>query len=909
MSKDLKSGNYTIFALILFLAVSSIAIIPFLKQSGVIGHSLDWSIPENAANFAKMQEQAKYLWNDTYTEGFDMANGQVAAWCTFLIGMMGTAWGISGATISKLVAFLATFAPAFFMYLTAFYFLTRFSRVKKRWPIGVSAMIAGLIYGYSPIIFNQIIGGPITYFISYALLPLVILFTAKSVSETGRLKWAFIIAGGIAYGGAVIANQFVVFIAALVVLYIFFAPRFRKRYLWAFLLIAGQAILLNIYWLLPIVNNLFSTIKSLYTLKGAPTALSGLITHGIPFAEAINLTGFWNPYYIEALPPVANAIWLIAISIIIILAVSTIVFQKRNNLTMFSIAVLLISLFFVKGGLPPFGAVNMAIYTYFTPFFLFRTLHHILVLPTFGLAVLLAFWSLKKLSRPKRVIAGKPEYNTGSFYSHIISLYNNSNLFIPLWLSILLVVYISPFLFGLLNKDLKTFVSSPELQATVREIEQENGDYRLVYFPMSNSPKFLSQVSDEVLQGNDPNMAFSPTPLVTVDTGVDNDGKRFSRDAALAIYNDYPTALSLFSLLNSRYFVFLKDRLPAHYPRELAFFGQENYEELLQTGLEKRLGEPLRDSSVLSYWKYDNTLPVIYLSNQAVEVNDHPNSLLNLLNLDEVKNIQNPTFLFAGDVPDRKIEPSVKIDSIYIDSFDDTYISKLENWELGPTETKSNGINNAIEYEFTSQQAGDYAFDMAYSCEDRTISLEITLDDRPVEILDCEADSFDQFNLKSFQKIPLGTGGHNLRISESNKTKTLGSFHLYYFNFYQVADIIPETDLAELPKISFEKINQAHFRVNIDSATAPFFLNFLESYHPGWQAMIGGQPLGSHQVVNGYANGWLVERNGNYVIDLEYKPQQLYARASQVSLITLGLLSGLLLVSIIVEKHGHSRLA
>lgn len=891
----------------IFLAVSLIAVLPFLGQNGVIGHSLDWSIPENATNFAQKLEQSKYLWNDTYNEGFDMANGQVEAWSHFLIGTMGTSLAISGATVSKLVAFLATFAPAFFMYLLAYYFLEKFlPSDKKKFPLEAAAIIAGLIYGYSPIIFNQIIGGPITYYISYALLPLVILFAAKSVSETGRWRWACIIAGGITYGGAFIANQFAVFIAALFFLYIFFAPRFRKRYFWAFMIIAGQAVLLNLYWLLPIVNNLFSTIKSLYTLKGAPTALSGLITHGIPFAEAINLTGFWNPYFIEALPPVANAIWLVSTGIIIILAVSTIVFQKRNSLIMFSIVALLISLFFVKGGLPPFGAVNMAIYTYFTPFFLFRTLHHILVLPTFSLAILFSFWSAKKLSRLKQTPTNPSGYQVGRFHVRIVSWYN-SKLFFPLLISILAVVYISPFLFGLLDKDLKTFVSSQELQTTVREIEQDDSDVRLVYFPMSNSPKFLRPDQGDILQGNDPNMAFSPTPLVTVDTGVDNDGKRFSRDAALALYNDYPTALPFFSLLNSKYFVFLKDRKPAHYERELAFFGKENYKELLQAGLQKRLGAPLRDSNVLSYWKYDGTLPLIYPSNQVVEINDQPSSLLNLLNLDQLKNISNPTFLFSGDVSGEALPSAAKIDSVYINSFDSNYIAQAENWELGAIYAKSNKINNSLEYEFDVPADGDYVFDLAYSCEDKTIDLEIKLDDEPTEILNCRADSFDQFNLKSFGKSPLAATTHHLKIKEINKTKIAGSFHLYYLNFYRSADVALDKNLAELPRVSFEKINPTHYRAMVSLATGPFYLNFLESYHPGWQAMIDGQLLNDHQVVNGYANGWLIDKKGDYTIDITYKPQELYARACLSSLITLGILGVVLLVFLIREKYGLAR--
>ncbi len=893
MFKKFTKTKYTVCALLLFCLVSVVSIIPFINEGGVIGRSLDWSIPEESEHFEVMKEQSQYVWNDVYNEGFDMSNGQVSAWNSYLVGTLGTTLGLSGDTISKIVVFLATFAAAFFMYLATRYFLSRFGNQKNGFTFNIAAIVAGFIYGYSPIIFNQIVGGPITYYISYALLPLVCLLFVRSVSSEGKLNWSWVLAGGITYGAACIANQFAVFIFVSFILYIIIATKFRKKYTLSVLLIAGQAFLLNLYWLLPLFGNFGATVSNLYTLK-TEDSLSALITNGIPFMEAINLFGFWNPYFINSLPPGLNIIWLLTTAAILILSISIVLVYKKNRFLWFCLITLFASLFFVKGGLEPFGSLNLTIYKYFTPFFLFRTLHHILVLPTFCLAILLAFWVNHKLHK------SKTQSKNIAFLVVLIAVIG------------IVFVYSCPFLFGFLNNDLKTFSSNPELKGIVRELDQTNEDYRLTYFPMSNSPKFINPDDDSSLQGNDPNMSYSPIPVVIADIGVDNDSKRLARDAALATYNDYPTASQFFSLLNSRDFIWVKDRKPAHYSRQLSFFGQENYSELLHERLNNHFGEPLQDNDDLSHWQGKDTLPLIYPSNRIVKIDDNPNSLLYLLNFVDFEQYPNTTFLFAGENQESEIKPAVEIDSIYIDAFDETYISNMENWELGSRKVKSNKVDNEIEYEFHTSEKEDYNFDLAYSCDDKSISLNVNLDDNEIGIIDCTSDSLDHFNLYTFGNIKLPAGTHIIKIIEENKTKTRAGFNLYYLTFsdIKINDTVQDKT-GSPPQISFEKNNPAHFRVEVSSATTPYYLNFLETFHPGWQATIGGIPLGTHQKVNGYANGWLVDKAGDYSIEIKYAPQRLYKKGIIISLTVLGSLVSLLIISLIImglrKSHVHAK--
>lgn len=116
-----------------------------------------------------------------------------------------------------------------------------------------------------------------------------------------------------------------------------------------------------------------------------------------------------------------------------------------------------------------------------------------------------------------------------------------------------------------------------------------------------------------------------------------------------------------------------------------------------------------------------------------------------------------------------------------------------------------------------------------------------------------------------------------------------------------------------MPKITFQKINPTQYLVHIENATGPYLLNFGERYDIGWKAyplsIIKAQneqmqdkfidktfltalfakplPEKNHFQTNGYANGWYVEKAGNYDLIISYWPQRLYYLGLAISLISL----------------------
>jgi hypothetical protein len=66
-------------------------------------------------------------------------------------------------------------------------------------------------------------------------------------------------------------------------------------------------------------------------------------------------------------------------------------------------------------------------------------------------------------------------------------------------------------------------------------------------------------------------------------------------------------------------------------------------------------------------------------------------------------------------------------------------------------------------------------------------------------------------------------------------------------------------------------------QVKVRTDGSPFWLVFGQSHSDGWDASTSGGSVGPHQLVNGYANGWLVrpDRAGTITIDLRWTPQRL----------------------------------
>lgn len=74
---------------------------------------------------------------------------------------------------------------------------------------------------------------------------------------------------------------------------------------------------------------------------------------------------------------------------------------------------------------------------------------------------------------------------------------------------------------------------------------------------------------------------------------------------------------------------------------------------------------------------------------------------------------------------------------------------------------------------------------------------------------------------------------------------------------------------AEAIKIDFRKISNDHYEVKLKDITGPYILVLNNTFDNAWQLKIDGQFIDKHFIVNGFANGWSIDKKGDYTADVK----------------------------------------
>jgi hypothetical protein len=104
---------------------------------------------------------------------------------------------------------------------------------------------------------------------------------------------------------------------------------------------------------------------------------------------------------------------------------------------------------------------------------------------------------------------------------------------------------------------------------------------------------------------------------------------------------------------------------------------------------------------------------------------------------------------------------------------------------------------------------------------------------------------------------------------------------------------VEPVESGSAPTVRVVNSSTTSAKVDVHDPTGPFWMVLGQSTNAGWHATTStGVDLGAPQVIDGFANGWLVtpsEPGQDMVITLEWTPQRLVWIALVVSAVTLGL--------------------
>lgn len=118
---------------------------------------------------------------------------------------------------------------------------------------------------------------------------------------------------------------------------------------------------------------------------------------------------------------------------------------------------------------------------------------------------------------------------------------------------------------------------------------------------------------------------------------------------------------------------------------------------------------------------------------------------------------------------------------------------------------------------------------------------------------------------------------------------------------YSVKDLPVNNN--RLPKISTEKIDPTHYIIKVRDASSPYILSFSERFSPLWKLSLNSKNISSqHFIINGYANGWIIDKTGNYTLSLEFISQKYFIIGLYITIVTFTLLIIYIVIKIWIKK-------
>lgn len=122
-------------------------------------------------------------------------------------------------------------------------------------------------------------------------------------------------------------------------------------------------------------------------------------------------------------------------------------------------------------------------------------------------------------------------------------------------------------------------------------------------------------------------------------------------------------------------------------------------------------------------------------------------------------------------------------------------------------------------------------------------------------------------------------------LTEQNHVKFVKKFG--ELEIYEIDQ--PAKDVIYSPDAEIETIKKdpTSYTIYVKNAKEKNNLYFLQTFNPGWELSSDNQEVTKHEKVFSYANGWEINKSGNYTLTLLYKPQQSVFSGLRISLISL----------------------
>lgn len=802
-------------------------------------------------------------------------------------------------------------------------------------------IIAGLLYTCNIFI---IIAGPFQNNLKLVLiaLPLMLLFFWKGLKEKQYLKYAILTSlCSIIFAQSNINIPAIAPIPIILFLFLLFYFLFHHREIKGILkfiiLTATFYLLFNIWWLAPFIINYF-----LIKTPLAKSAGSWNVMNSSQLLDIFRFLGFWGwksvhylrPYYSFASaydrPLLLISTYSIPFLCFLVLILGSLIYNKK---ILFFAILGLDGLFLAKGSNPAFGNIYQFLFSRVPGFWIFRepfTKFTPIIIFSFSvllpISIFYLYYILKKNVRFQRIAFLVP-------LIVITSILTNTY---PLWKG--------QFIWQYWNGGMRTlYTQIPSYWEEANQFLKPQNNGRIFNTPLAGygtpynwEHGFSSGDNIAVILLENSVLRYIPNPLFSSDKIVNIIFDEFWRQDI-----NIPRLLGLFNTkfilqqndVDWRYIT--KSLPPSEMQKKL--LSQEGIKFVKSFGMleiekipnpepnptkAQELQIELTNRTGLDLYRLEDKYytPKIYASDYLTAISGNERALIDLTN--------NPDFVWPQTIifPNESRPIFLKKDMIKnnairieIGAGEQKNIVDNKGWKINQDESsaaeKNGYFDNLIVYKFDIPIEAPYDFYLNFKerGDDKKLNYKIDQGEWR-ELKDPILKNLRENSISvKFDRLFLKKGDHYLALQDNDPpTAEEKRWEINFAYFYTEKKIdenfIPNNNL---PQTEFQKINPTKYFVKIKNAQEPFFLNFLETYSPLWNAYVAEgdgdvassrqiwstwfkQPLpkNTHILVNGYANGWFLDRKGDYNLILEYWPQKLFYLSKIITL--LSVLSGII---------------
>ena len=515
----LSIKNFSIWVLVILLVILSLR--SYLVFNGQIGHNWDHTFPYIKDLFQNLPFLSTYTWwQKDFGKPLDLSIAHLIP--NYLLA--GLVW-LMGSIMATKLLITGIILVSIFSFSKLLDYLTEKS---------VNNIGFAVLYGLSPFLFNDFIGGSWYMWISYATLPLYSLALIKLIQQGITFKrWILFV---ICSFFVISSLQNFILIEGILLIYIFFnawgahsLTLSFKRYV----ILHGLLFLINLYWILP-----FGIFFNAFRTQVFSNDFSGGFAQVKNTTQSIfninNLSGYLDrDMYFYAIPEFTRPIFIFASAWALGLIVFIMLKTKYLTKAIFWLVIFCVLILIVKGGTQPWGNLTMRFYKIFPLMSLYRSPQHLMLVPAFMLPLLVAltYHGINKenvyqfnIARVKSKIVNK-----------IINLIDQINILklkpyiFVVWMGLNLIWISGWWINGdfgrqtLLDQKedhVDFFQLSPDLIATYELSENDPETHRILFIPALHSPVYVPNEFQIQAQGGQPEQMYLIQPTFSEETTI-----------------------------------------------------------------------------------------------------------------------------------------------------------------------------------------------------------------------------------------------------------------------------------------------------------------------------------------------------------------------------------------------------